>query len=114
MLNEVVDALFVPAGASNIQYSQGFALNNDNNVTADVLMISDSTGATTATVGFQQSDDMQNWVTHTTSLLVFAAGAAPRKGTVSATGLISAYGRFKFQASAGDALFKVSAFTKRT
>lgn len=113
MLIEVVDALFVPAGASSVQYSQGFALNNDNNVTADVLLIS-ATGTAGASVYFQMSDDKQNWVTHTTSVVNFASGSAPRKATLSATGIVSAYGRFKFFATGSDCLFKTSAFTKRT
>ncbi len=113
MLIDVVDALFVPSGATSVQYSQGFALNNDNNVTADILLIS-ATATTGASVYFQMSDDKQNWVTHTTSVVSFASGDAPRKATLSATGIVSAYGRFKFHATAADCLFKTSAFTKRT
>lgn len=114
MIKEIVNALFVPAGSSSIQYSQAFALGNDNNVTADVLLISATSGSTSATVYFQVSDEMENWAAVASASVGFAAGGAPRKATLTVTDVVSAYGRFKFKANTGDALFKVSAFTKRT
>ena len=115
MFHDIVDGLFVPAGSTSVQYTQGFSLGDDNNLTADVLLISSTSASSSMDAYLQVSDDMQNWVpVGTASSSVHFNGSAPKKNTISVTNIVSAYGRFKLKAVTGNGLFKITASTKRT
>ena len=91
---EVARALVVQSGS--IRYTPAFALGDDTIVSLQLLAVSQTGGATIGlTASLQESTNLSEWADvagSTTTVLTVAPGI--RRSTV--TGLISGYGRVRF------------------